>query len=50
MKSTQINASSVVAHGTPRPRYIWGANSGNTAPAIDRMKVLTAMAEFEYGP
>lgn len=66
---THKNASTDVAHGTPRlwylfsnqqtlyvlrqgfarliATYIFVANSGNTAPAIERMKVLIAIAEFE---
>ena len=36
--------------GTPSFLYIWAANIGNTAPAMERRKVFTAMALFDNGP
>lgn len=47
MNARHKKPRSEVAHGTPRLWYIAEAKSGKPAPAMDRIKVLIAIALFE---
>lgn len=46
--ASAMNASVLVAQGTPRRLYMMGANSGKPAPNQDRTKVIAANAELAF--